>query len=320
MKKTFLFIILMFTLVSCARTIYSPSDWQYKKVTIDGKISDWTIPPRFFDETNGINYTISNDRQNLYLFCSVLNEQMQLKILYSGIEFAIDTVGKKSFPISIKYPYSASSNPDLIKSPFKKSDTTENRKNNYQPASNNPQAPGSRTRIDRTAMKYRILSEKSEMQLTGFKPPFGNVIPMSEQNKTSISAAIDFDKNGTMYYEAAIPFSTFYKNELVPSDSNKVFNYRIKVNPAPDIKDNQNRGNGMRSGGNRGGMSGGGGRHGGMSGGEMGGGRTGGGGMHSGGMNGGGMYGENSGGGGQRSTSISGTTKIEIKLRLATVK
>ena len=307
MKKSFPFIFLTVFIFSCTRTIYAPADWQYKKVTIDGKISDWIIPPRFYDESNGINYTLSNDRQNLYLFCSIINEQLQLKILYSGIEFAIDTLGKKSFPISIKYPYSANANPELIKSTNKQPETEDYRKNINQPHSNNQQVPGSRPKIDRSAMKYRLLSEKTDMQTTGFKSISGNIIKMSEQNRTGISAAIDFDKNGTMYYEAAIPFSTFYKKELVPSDSNRVFNYRIKINPAPDIKDNQNRGTGM---------SGGGGRHGGMSGGEMGGGRSGGGGMHGGGMNGGEMYGEG-GGGGQRSTSIQGTTKIENKLKLA---
>ncbi len=61
-------------------------------------------------------------------------------------------------------------------------------------------------------------------------------ILLSAQNNSGISAAINFDAKGIMNYEAVIPFSTFYKNELIPSDSNKVFNYRIKINPVPGCR------------------------------------------------------------------------------------
>ena len=71
-----------------------------------------------------------------------------------------------------------------------------------------------------------------------------------------------------MNYEAVIPFSTFYKTELVPSDSSRIFNYEIKIN-APDKSNNISGGSNMGGGGMRGGGMGGGG---GMRGGGMGGG------------------------------------------------
>ena len=107
-----------------------------------------------------------------------------------------------------------------------------------------------------------------------------------------------------MNYEEVIPFSTFYKNELTPSDSNKIFNYQIKINPATESENTPNGNNGMRGGGmHRGGMGGG------MRGGGMGGGMRGG--------NGNRMSGENRSGDYQKNTNLSGITKTTIKLRLA---
>lgn len=347
MRKNISAFVLMFFLVSCAKTVYYSSDWQSNKITIDGKMSEWSNPLRFYDQESGINYSISNDNQNLYLCCTVANEQMQLKILRSGIEFSIDTLGEKKFPIIIKYPYSTNPNQAPVRDLNTKPNTSIQPKTNAQSENNiesdfnippnsnvqlnsNPQpAFGTRARVDRSAMKLRFLAEKTEMQLTGFIPQLGKVISMSVQNKTGISAAIDFDKNGTMCYETVIPFSTFYKNKLASSDSNKVFNYRIKINAAANSGGGQNRGNGSRGGGMRGGMGGemGGGMGGGMRGGMGGMGGMGGGGMRGmgggmrsgmdGEMGGGGMYGDSEGGGRQRSGSNSGTTKIETKLKLA---
>ena len=124
-----------------------------------------------------------------------------------------------------------------------------------------------------------------------------------------------------------IPFSTFYKNELTPSDSNKVFNYRIKINPVQGgTSGGGSRGGGMGGGGMRGGGMGGGGMMGGGMRGGMGGGMRGG-------MGGGGMYGRNSYGnngenGYQRNSSSSGPTKdynetetcLQVMILLSPVK
>jgi len=115
-----------------------------------------------------------------------------------------------------------------------------------------------------------------------------------------------------MNYEAVIPFSTFYRDKLVPSDSNRIFNFQIKINPVSGSNNDSGNGAGSRGGGMRGGGMGGGG---GMRGGGMGGG----GGMRGGGMRGGGMGGSRDYGGNgyQRNANMSGTTKTTIELKLA---
>jgi hypothetical protein len=160
------------------------------------------------------------------------------------------------------------------------------------------------------------LHRQLQYSLPDLKKSLGKIIPWSAENKSGIYAAIDFDKNGIMNYEAVIPFSTFYRDKLVPSDSNRIFNFQIKINPVSGSNNDSGNGEGSRGGGMRGGGMGGGG---GMRGGGMGGGggMRGGGMGGGGGMRGGGRYGDNGGNGYQRNTNISGTTRTTIELKLA---
>jgi len=295
MKKyiSALFVICLFA--ACSNKIYDSSGWQSKKVTIDGKIDEWSNPLRFYDQETGISYNISNDHYNLYFACSISNEFLQTKILRSGLEFRIDTLGKKSFGVSIKYPIGNFSATEM------------------KPISQSANE-GSEKRPDRSTLKLKLLAEATEIQLAGFKQRFGKTISFSVPNNSGISAAINFDANGMMNYETVIPFSTFYRNELIPADSSTIFNFQIKVNPVTNSNNGSYNNGGMHGGG----MGGGGGTHGG---GGMHGGGMGGGGMHGGGMGGGmnsrSMSGERPGNDYQKNTSLSGMTKTTIKLKLA---
>jgi hypothetical protein len=297
MEKKIPLLFAVCFLISCSNKIYDSSSWQSNKVTIDGKINEWPNPLRFYDQETGINYNITNDRENLYFVCSITNEFLQTKILRSGLEFKIDTLGKKSLGVSIKYPIGNIS-------------VTELRPNKSQAKE------GSGEKTDRSAYKLKLLAQATEIQLVGFKPRFGKIISLAVPGNSGISAAINFDANGIMNYEEVIPFSTFYKNELTPSDSSTIFNFQIKVNPVPNSSNGS--GNGNRDGGMRGGGMGGGG---GMRGGGMGGGGMRGGGMGGGGIRGGGTYGSRSGdsegNGYQRNANNTSVTKTSIILKLA---
>jgi hypothetical protein len=294
MKKNIFLLFAVCFFISCSKQIYDSSGWQSKLVTVDGKLSEWSNPLRFYDQQTGISYNITNDHDNLYFVCSVSNESLQTKILRSGLEFRIDTLGKKSLGVGIKYPIGNVS-------------VTELKPNNQQTKE------GSGERPDHSAYKLKLLAQATEIQLIGFKPHLGKIISLSAPNSTGILAAINFDNSGIMNYEAVIPFSTFYKNVLTPSDSNTIFNFQIKVNPVPNSNNSSNNGSGMRGNGMRGGGMGGGG---GMRGGGMGGGGMRGGGMHGGGM-GGSRSGDYGGNGYQRNSNMSGTTKTTIKLKLS---
>jgi hypothetical protein len=289
MKKIILVLFSICLFVSCTKKIYDSSGWQNQKVIIDGKIKEWSNPLRFYDKETGLSYNISNDRYNLYFVCSISNEILQTKILRSGLELEIDTLGKKGFGVSFKYPIG--------------------NKPVTEPKPDNPQANegGLNKRSDRTAIKLKLLAEATEIKLVGFKPRLGKIISLAVPDKSGISAAINFDSRGDMNYEAVIPFSTFYRSELIPADSSTIFSFQIKVNPLANSGNAAGTGGGMRGGGmGGGGMRGGGGM--------PGGGMPGGGGM--GGEMSGGRPGESGGNGYQGNNSMSTVTKTTTKLKL----
>ena len=288
MKNTFLLLGLLYFFSSCSHKVYDSLEWQSNKVAADGKISEWSNPLRFYDDKSKLNYTIANDRKNLYICFKVSDETAQTKILRAGIEIKIDTMKKKLFPTTLVYPMANIQNQERKK---------DNPQSGNNPDENNQNGNGSRKSGNHSVNKMKLLSQAKDVQLFGFKPPLGGIMPLYN-NTSGISVGINLDSTGVMYYELTIPFSTFYKNELTAADSNKVFNYRIKINALPIPQSSHEGGGGGR----------------GMGGGGMGG--MGGGGMRGGGMHGGGGHGGGSGGYSGNSELYS-SNQITIKMRFS---
>lgn len=256
MKKSGLFLLALLAFSSCSDKIYSSLQWQSNKVTTDGRIPEWSNPLRLYDTKSKINYTISNDRQNLYVCMKFSDEISQIKVLQGGMEFRIDTSGKKTLPIAFIFPIAG-------QQMLQKAKSAEKNKKGFSED------------IYRSAMKHEQLSQTKNARLIGFKPPLGGMLSLLNTS-SGISAAINMDSLGIMYYESVIPFSTFYKNEITAADTNKIFNFEIKVNalPTPSMNEKANGGGKKGSGGMGGRGMGGGGKSGGMKGGGQGGGNS----------------------------------------------
>jgi hypothetical protein len=283
-----LVILVLFS--SCSHKVYDALDYQDILVKADGKIREWPDPLRFYDEKSKINYTISNDRKNLYLCLKVSDNASKMKIVRGGLEFRIDTSGKDKFPVSFIFPL-----PNDIVIPKQSGEETQ---------------PGNHQQgRSRLPMVQNMLNHAEKAQLVGFKHPLEGIQSV-RNNPAGISAAISIDSLGILNYEAIIPFSTFYKNELTKEDTNRVFCFEMKINalPAPAAHEG---GGGSGGGGGHGG--GGGGMQGGMGGSGMGGGGMGGGGHHGGGgMGGGGGHGGQHGGG-QGGSNMSANSDLYVK-------
>lgn len=259
MKKSGLFLLALLVFSSCSDKIYSSLQWQSNKVTTDGRIPEWENPLRLYDTKSKVNYTISNDSKNLYVCMKIADEISQIKILQGGMEFRIDTSGKKTLPIAFIFPIAG-------QQMLQKAKIAEKNKKGFS------------ENIYRSAMKQEQLSQTKNAQLIGFKPPLGGFLSLLTTT-SGISAAINMDSLGIMYYETLIPFSTFYKDEITAADTNKIFGFEIKVNalPTPAMKDvsgGGGKGSGKGSGGMGGGGMGGGGKSGGMKGAGQGGGNS----------------------------------------------
>ncbi len=282
-KKIPFFALPVLLLSSCSPKVYDALEWQSNKVIADGRIPEWNNPLRFYDDKSKINYTFSNDLQNLYACMKISDEGTQVKILSGGLIIRIDTSGKNSFPIEFQFPLGSQQT-----DPAKKDDE-QNKNNSGRP--------------DHSSLKLKLMSQTKDAQLTGFKPPFGGIFSLYNTS-SGISAAINIDSLGIMYYEAIIPFKTFYKHELSRADSNKIFSYEVMISGISSSPVHNSRGT---AGGGPGGEMESGGMHGGggMSGGE---------GVQGGGMN---RSGGHDNAGEYGSSEMYSSNKIKNKMRFS---
>src|ERR1700740_75508 len=91
----YLYIAAICLIVSCSSSknsqqtdLVQPSHWQKETLVINGDDSDWTKPLSFTDEKLGFSYTVSNDRENLYLLASSYNNttiQRRLRAVLAGL-------------------------------------------------------------------------------------------------------------------------------------------------------------------------------------------------------------------------------------------
>ena len=249
LKLKYAVIISIFLLMNygCTKTIY-PTAYQTTPVTVDGDLKDWNLPLQYYDEESRLNYSLSNDEQNLYICVRAVDQQSQLKMIHAGFNVWIDTTGKRNQTVGIRFPLDEKLLPHH---------TPEHREKGKMPDMNN--------------LMSKMVLEQSQMQLLGFKNANNGVSPL--HNESGISAAIKWDSSGVLAYEAVIPFKTFFKDKISFSNLSKTWTISFVLNGIEQPADKKeggddagggNRGGGMGGGGMRGGgMRGGGGSHGG---------------------------------------------------------
>lgn len=203
-KKQFIVGLIITFMSSCSTTVYQ-NLWQSKPVTADGNPVEWPIPLRFYDKNSKLCYSITNDSANLYLCIRVTDEQMQMKILQAGMQLWIDTIGNNKQQVGILFPLTSTERNIPMPTELMKDQKT-----------------------DVNVMMKEFIDKYNEMQLIGFKPPIGGLVPL--KNDYNISIGINSDSANLMVYEAVIPYKTFYKQTLSASDSTKIFGITIIVN------------------------------------------------------------------------------------------
>jgi len=250
MKKA---IILLFV-VLCSG-LYAQKDKSYHSHRHEPGIDDFKSQTADFkySEKGMFYYCISNDKENIYLNLRIYNSDVQRQVLNSGITVWINTDGKKSRKLGVKYPARLKGNETGIR-------------------------PGNQSMQQRGA----VPGERGNMpdmntgsiQLIGFSESSPQTISATERDNFRGTLKIEKDRN--MYYEIILPFSKMPVIDDQPQGKKKVgsFILGIAYPSVSSMSGPPGGGQGMPSGGGPGGggMPGGGG---GMPGG--GGGRAGGG-------------------------------------------
>lgn len=247
------------------------------KITIDGNINDWGDSLRYYNPEKKLNYTLANDQQNLYLAIRFNDRMEQERIMRAGLTWSVNPKGKKKDTYSLTFPVAEQNNGQMPVLPKPEGDDT----------------PEQHERMNRDEMRKARLTQLRNMKVTGFKDIDYDIITTT--NSYGFKAALSFDEEGNLIYEAAIPLKFFEADDIAKNE----WAFNIKVNGIS--RPSGGNGEGRESGGA--GMSSGGGRMGGgMGRGGMGGGMGMAGGGGRGGMGRGGMRGGNSGGDFDRSS------------------
>lgn len=215
--------------------------WQTNPVTIDGENSDWSTPYSFMDDKAKIEFSFSNDKENLYLTLKTSDRFTQMKILHSGMQVWLDVEGKKNKTTAIYYPLEtgmpAMSAGAIRERPGKEEGHKEN------------------DRLKRQAENAK------EYTLAGFKG-FNGTYAIAQRNGCKIQIKMDASANGELIYELAIPFKSFYKDTIDTTDLGKAISICFEVNALkkPEMPSGGGRpeGKGMGGGNMGGGMPGGG--------------------------------------------------------------
>ena len=214
-------------------------------ITIDGDLKDWGDSLRYLNTDKHITYSLANDKDNLYMAIRLNDYGEQMMVLNAGLTLAIDTKGKKKESFIITFPVGPDGGPTSFGMPGRNAEDSLQQKHEE--------------------LVEAELTKLRGIKVVGFTDIEGNYITTS--NTYGIKTAIDYDKDGNLVCEAAVPLKFFHADNI--SKNEWAFNFKINGinNPAQDHDsgEQQSQGRGGRGGGMGGGR---GGRGGGMGGGR----------------------------------------------------
>jgi hypothetical protein len=208
-------------LTAKAQSVQAGSVWAPANIKVDGKLTEWNNSLEANNKTVDFSYTIANDDKNLYLAVKSIDQQSTAKILAGGVDFTINTEGKKK-------------DKDAFVLVFPVVNRTAMRGQGRQRGAGGfgSAQPGPPDSAAIAAQRAQAIASIKEIKLRGFKDIPDSVI--SIYNEYSIKAAVAYDSNGNLVYEIAVPLSQLG----LSVDKTKEIAYNLKVN---GIQFNRNR-------------------------------------------------------------------------------
>ena len=184
--------------------------WAPAGVRIDANAKEWGSDFQAYNSTTDVFYSMANDENNLYLVVKSTNQMINNKIMAGGITLTLNTSGKKKEKdgFALTFPMV-----DLAKLRGQ--------------VMSRMRGPGGPQGLDSAAiagMRKQAIAAAKEIKLDGFKDIPDSVI--SIYNEFGIKAAIDYDRNGNLICEMALPL------KLINADvaKTKELGYNIKLN------------------------------------------------------------------------------------------
>jgi hypothetical protein len=211
-------------------------------IIVDGDLKDWGDSLRYLNADNHIDYSLANDKDNLYMAIRINDYSEQIMILNAGLTLSIDTHGGKKERFSITFPVGEEGGLTGFGIPKK--------------------GNADSVKEDRDELVEARLTKLRGIKVVGFADIEGSQITTS--NTYGIQTAIDYDKDGNLVLEAAVPLKFFHADDLAKNEW--AFDFKINAISSASQNNDADQGNsggrGGRGGGGRGGRGGGrGGQH-----------------------------------------------------------
>lgn len=214
-------------------------------IKIDGSLKEWGDSLRYYNPEKKLYYTLANDKDNVYMAIRINDREEQARILGAGLTLGINTKGKKSNTYTITFPVVEHKDGGAAWMGAHRTNTDI-------------------TQADRDELMRERLTKLRDIKVSGFKDIEGDMITTT--NTYGIKTAIDYDDNGYLIYEAAIPLKLF--GAFKADKDEWSFNFKINGLPKPGENGSTYHGGMGEGGGSYGGGRGG--RGGGMGGGGRG--------------------------------------------------
>jgi len=253
-KKIFKPIVLIsLTLLTyCAPPYIYKTVWQGKPVVIDGQTNDWEVPLRFFDEKTRLNYSITNDADNLYICVRATDDENVTGITRRGLQLWIDTTGKKGKQVGILFPVIQKSEGQSDKHKFEDNDGNSSQVLESE-STTNRDMPDT---IKENRKHHAFVENAKEMRVKGFATIPDGLVEVP--NTYGLNLAVSWNKYNVLVYEASIPLKAFLKHPIADSLKTIGISFNFTVIPKRSPNTGGGHGGGMHGGGMGGGMSGGG--------------------------------------------------------------
>lgn len=178
--------------LSAQDAVSAKNDLRFQAIplTIDGRENDWRTELLVKDEETGISYAVTNNDSVFFIAIISQDDIAQTKMLRAGFSVFIDAGGKKKQSASLQFPLPVEDD-------------------RFPPASSH----------DLKAMETIGFMNARQYRLSGFEKGNGT-FNIDQVSDSRIQVKIAFNEKGLLVYEAAIPFSAFYKKEKLAAEDN----------------------------------------------------------------------------------------------------
>jgi hypothetical protein len=200
----FVLMVLMITGCSSSKNsqqsgIAESTHWQRDSFVIDGSDSGWTKPLAYYDEKQGLYYSVSNDDRNVYITASTQNDATIIRILRGGMTLYINSHGTKdeygAAGISFPTGNSHGNNDNLL---------------NSRPGLEQDKNISLRGVEDYSLFGFRTIRAPETF---GYGQP----------NAEGVEVAINISSSKELIYEAKIPLNSFLTRAMMVSLNRKSF-------------------------------------------------------------------------------------------------